>query len=155
MEKDMHQSLANFQKRTTEFLDALALFPDRLRLEAPEGEWSATFIVHHVADAELHFAARYWHILGSDNPVMAYFDEDNYPKALKYEKRSLAKSLASIVGVRSMVLEVLDETDASSWARITTAPDGAVFTLEDLLAKADLHMKAHTDQLIELHAQIS
>lgn len=151
----MNVHLENFQKRTTEFLDALALFPDRSRSIAPEGEWSAAFIVHHVSDAELHFAARYWHILGSDNPGMAYFDEDNYPSALKYEKRSLAKSLAAIVGIRSMVLEVLSDTDESSWSRITTAPDGAVFTLQDLLGKADSHMASHTEQLRELHAKIS
>ena len=150
----MHSSLENYQKRTNEFLDAVALFPDRARTFAPEGEWSAAFIIHHVADAELHFAARYWHILGSDNPVMPYFDEDNYPSALKYEKRSIAKSLASIVGVRSMVLEVLTDADESAWSRITTAPDGAVFSLADLLAKADSHMKAHIEQLTILHSQI-
>jgi hypothetical protein len=151
----MHPSIVNFQQRTNEFLDALALFPDRIRSTAPEGDWSAAFIVHHVADAELHFAARYWHILGSDNPVMAYFDEENYPSALKYENRALTKSLAAIVGVRSMVLEVLSDTDSASWGRVTTAPDGAIFTLEDLLTKADSHMKAHTEQLIALHAHIS
>ena len=151
----MHSSLENFQKLTNEFLDAVALFPDRARNTAPEGEWSAAFVIHHVADAELHFAARYWHILGSENPGMPYFDEDNYPKALKYEKRSVAKSLAAIVGVRSMVLEVLSETDENSWSRITTAPDGAVFTLQDLLGKADSHMASHIAQLKELHAQIA
>ena len=151
----MNKAIENYQKRTTEFLDALALFPDRSRSIAPEGEWSAAFIVHHVSDAELHFAARYWHILGSDNPGMPYFDEDNYPSALKYEKRSVAKSLAAIAGVRSMVLEVLSEIDESSWSRITTAPDGAVFTLQDLLEKADSHMASHTEQLKDLHSKIS
>ena len=151
----MHKSIENYQERTNDFLDALALFPDRQRAIAPEGEWSAAFIVHHVADAELHFAARYWHILGSDNPGMAYFDEENYPAALKYANRSLTKSLAAIVGVRSMVLEVLSDVEDAAWGRITTAPDGAVFSLEDLLTKADSHMKAHTEQLIALHAQLS
>lgn len=151
----MNKALENFQKNTNEFLDALALFPERSRAIAPEGEWSAGFVVHHVADAELHFAARYWHILGSDNPVMAYFDEENYPAALSYGKRSIPKSLAAIVGIRSMVFEVLSEVDQGAWSRITTAPDGAVFSLDDLLNKADSHMKAHTDQLISLHAQIS
>lgn len=150
----MHTSLANFQERTNEFLDALALFPDRQRSVASEGEWSAAFIVHHVADAELHFAARYWHILGSENPAMPYFDEENYPTALKYEGRSVAKSLAAIAGIRSMVLEVLSDAEPSSLERITTAPDGAVFSLADLLTKADSHMAAHTEQLRELHARI-
>jgi hypothetical protein len=54
-----------------------------------------------------------------------------------------------------MVLEVLSETDEGSWSRITTAPDGAVFTLQDLLVKAENHMGAHIAQLKELHAQIS
>ena len=47
----MHSAIENYQRRTTEFLDALALFPDRLRTTAPEGQWSAAFIVHHVSDA--------------------------------------------------------------------------------------------------------
>ena len=151
----MHKQIENYQQRTTEFLDALALFPDRARNTAPEGDWSAAFIVHHVADAELHFASRYWHILGSDNPVMPYFDEENYPTALKYGNRSLTKSLAAIVGIRSMVLEVLTDTDADVWNRTTTATDGARFSLADLLAKADDHMRAHTEQLKELHSQIN
>jgi hypothetical protein len=150
----MHKSLEQFQRQTSDFLDAVSLFPDRMRNSAPEGEWSVAYIVHHVSDAELHFAARYWHILGSDNPVMPYFDEDNYPSALKYEKRSVVKSLAAIVGVRSMVLEVLSEIDESSWSRITTAPDGVAYTLQDLLGKADSHMVAHTEQLIALKSQI-
>ena len=151
----MHPELENFQKLTNVFLDAVALFPDRARNTAPDGEWSAAYVIHHVADAELHFAARFWHILGSENPVMPYFDEENYPSALKYEKRSVAKSLAAIVGVRSMVLEVLSETDESAWSRITTAPDGAVFTLKDLVAKAEGHMASHIAQLKDLHAHIA
>ena len=150
----MKKTLAKFQSDTTDFLDAVALFPDRQRSISPEGEWSAAFIVHHVADAELHFAARYWHILGSENPAMPYFDEENYPSALKYEGRNVAKSLAAIVGIRSMVIEVLSDVDPSAFERITTAPDGVVFTLADLLTKADSHMAAHTEQLRELHARI-
>jgi hypothetical protein len=150
----MNTTLENFQKRTNDFLDALALFPDRARTIAPEGEWSAAYIVHHVADGELHFAARYLHILGSDNPLMIYFEEERYPDALHYEKRSVSKSLAAIAGIRAMVLEVLSTVDESAWARTTHTPDGEVFTLADLLAKADAHMAGHIDQLKALHAQI-
>ncbi|MFM1974764.1 MAG: hypothetical protein RL524_751, partial [Actinomycetota bacterium] len=35
----MNKALENFQKHTTEFLDALALIPDRARNTAPAGEW--------------------------------------------------------------------------------------------------------------------
>ena len=151
----MSSALENFQLRTNEFLDALALFPDRLRNSAPEGEWSAAYIVHHVSDAELHFAARYLATIASNNPTMVYFDEELYPDALRYEKRNFTKSLASIAGVRALILDVLSYIDESALARITTAEDGQVRTLGELLELADGHMASHTEQLKALHAQIS
>ena len=150
----MNDLLNGFQKNTTDFLDALALFPDRSRTVAPEGEWSAAYIVHHVADGELHFAARYLHTLGSDNPTMVYFDEDRYPEALSYEKRTVVKSLASIAGIRAMIFEVLSNVDESAWSRQTTSEDGQSFTLAALVEKASGHLVSHTEQLKALHAQI-
>lgn len=143
----MSNSTENFAQRTTDFLDALALIPGNKRDVAPEGEWSAAYVVHHVADGELHFAARYLHTLGSDNPTMVFFEEERYPEALFYAKRSVAKSLASIVGIRGMVLEALSEVADDDWDRITTATNGEVFTLRQLVDKADGHLHAHTEQL--------
>jgi hypothetical protein len=150
----MNKALENFQKNTADFLDALALFPDRARTIAPEGEWSAAFIVHHVADGELHFAARYLHILGSDNPTMIYFEEERYPSALRYDLRSISKSLASIAGIRAMILEVLSKVDEGAWSRTTTSEDGDTFTLAQLVEKANSHLMSHTEQLKALHSQI-
>ncbi len=150
----MSSVLENFQKHTAEFLDAVALFADRERSLAPEGEWSASYIVHHTSDCELHFATRYLFILGSENPAMAFFDEDRYPEALHYEKRSVAKSLASIVGLRAMVLEILSAISDEAWSRRTTAEDGTQYSLGDLVARADEHLVAHTEQLIALKSQI-
>jgi len=150
----MSKVLENFQKNTADFLDALALFPDRARTIAPEGEWSAAFIVHHVADGELHFAARYLHTLGSDNPTMIYFEEERYPAALHYDQRSISKSLASIAGIRAMIFEVLSTVDEGAWSRTTTSEDGASFTLTQLVEKASSHLISHTEQLKALHSQI-
>jgi hypothetical protein len=151
----LHFGIENFQRRTNEFLDALALFPDRLRSHAPEGEWSAAFIVHHICDAELHFAARYLSTLASDNPTMVYFDEELYPDALHYEKRNITKSLAAISGIRAMVHDVLSSIDEGALDRLTTAEDGQRRTLGELLEKADSHMQAHTQQLIDLAATLA
>ena len=150
----MSNHLAHFQKNTSDFLDALALFPDRARSVAPEGEWSAAFIVHHVADGELHFAARYLHTLGSDNPTLVYFEEERYPDALHYDKRSISKSLASIAGIRAMIFEVLSTVEESAWTRTTTSEDGTTFTLAELVEKASGHLVSHTEQLKALHAHI-
>ena len=150
----MNSPIENFAQTTTDFLDALALIPGNKRAIAPENEWSAAYVVHHVADGELHFAARYLHTLGSDNPMMVFFEEERYPEALFYAKRSVAKSLASIVGIRGMVLEVLTEVAGEDWNRITTATNGDVFSLAQLVAKADGHLRAHAEQLRALATAI-
>jgi len=150
----MNSPIENFAQTTTDFLDALALIPGNKRAIAPENEWSAAYVVHHVADGELHFAARYLHTLGSDNPMMVFFEEERYPEALFYAKRSVAKSLASIVGIRGMVLEVLTEVAGEDWNRITTATNGDVFSLAQLVEKANGHLRAHTEQLRDLATAI-
>jgi hypothetical protein len=150
----MNKALENFQKHTTEFLDALALIPDRARNTAPEGEWSAAYIVHHIADGEIHFAGRYLLALGSDNPTMFFFDEERYPEMLGYEKRSINKSLAAIVGIRATILETLSLIDDQHWARTMVREDGVTVTLEDLVLQADGHITGHIEQLKALAAQI-
>ncbi len=150
----MNKALENFQKHTTEFLDALALIPDRARNTAPAGEWSAAYIVHHIADGEIHFAGRYLLALGSDNPTMFFFDEERYPEMLGYEKRSINKSLAAIVGIRATILETLSLIEDQHWARTMVREDGVTVTLEDLVIQADGHITGHIEQLEALAAQI-
>ncbi len=150
----MNKALENFQKHTTEFLDALALIPDRARNTAPAGEWSAAYIVHHIADGEIHFAGRYLLALGSDNPTMFFFDEERYPEMLGYEKRSINKSLAAIVGIRATILETLSLIEDQHWARTMVREDGVTVTLEDLVIQADGHISGHIELLKALAAQI-
>lgn len=146
----MNPVLAQFQKHTNEFLDALALIPDRSRSIAPDGEWSAAFIVHHVADGETHFSGRYLLIMGADNPPLTLFDEERYPESLHYEKRSVAKSLAAIVGMRAMIFETLSLLDDDAWSRTMQREDGSTVTLEGLVAQADGHIVGHIEQLQDL-----
>jgi hypothetical protein len=154
MEKQMHKALENFQQHTTDFLDALALFPERSRNIAPEGEWSAAYIVHHISDGETHFAGRFLLTLGADNPPLVLFNEEWYPEVLHYEKRTVNKSLAAIVGMRSMILETLSLVDDDKWNRTMAREDGTSVTLADLVLQADGHLTGHIDQLRKLAATL-
>lgn len=154
MEKQMHKALENFQQHTTDFLDALALFPERSRNIAPDGEWSAAYIVHHVSDGETHFAGRFLLTLGADNPPLVLFNEEWYPEVLHYEKRTVNKSLAAIVGMRSMILETLSLVDDDKWNRTMAREDGTSVTLADLVLQADGHLTGHIDQLRKLAATL-
>jgi hypothetical protein len=150
----MHKALEDFQQHTTDFLEALALFPERSRYTAPEGEWSAAYIVHHISDGETHFAGRFLLTLGADNPPLVLFNEDWYPEMLHYEKRTLNKSLAAIVGIRSMILETLSLVDENHWNRTMQREDGSQASLADLVKQGDGHLTGHIDQLRMLAATL-
>lgn len=150
----MNEQLLLFDRHTTEFLEALALIPDSKRKIAPEGEWSAAFIVHHTADVEVHFAARYLLVLGAENPPLVFFDENLYPDRLDYAGRTVAKSLAAIVGIRTMMSETLGKLESADWDRTMTHGDGKTATLKRLVEKADGHIVSHTEQLRALVALI-
>lgn len=148
----MTEQLAAFDKHTHEYLDALALIPDSKRKISPEGEWSAAFIVHHTADVEVHFAARYLLLLGAENPELIFFDENLYPDRLDYAGRTINKSLAAIVGIRTMMSETLGKLASADWDRTMTHGDGKTVTLRRLLEKADAHIVSHAEQLRALAA---
>lgn len=150
----MHQALENFQQHTTDFLDALALFPERSRAIAPAGEWSAAYIVHHISDGETHFAGRFLLTLGADNPPLTLFNEEWYPEVLHYEKRTVNKSLAAIVGIRTMIFETLSLINDDKWARTMQREDGSLATLADLVVQGDGHLTGHIDQLRKLAASL-
>ena len=150
----MHQALENFQQHTTDFLDALALFPERSRTIAPAGEWSAAYNVHHISDGETHFAGRFLLTLGADNPPLTLFNEEWYPEVLHYEKRTVNKSLAAIVGIRTMIFETLSLIDDEKWARTMQREDGSLATLADLVIQGDGHLTGHIDQLRKLAATL-
>ena len=150
----MNKAIENFQKHTTEFLDALALIPGNKRQVAPEGQWSAAFIVHHTADVEIHFSARYLLTLGAEKPELIFFDEEQYPDRLHYAKRSVDKSLAAIVGIRAMMGETLALLNDEDWLRVMRHGEGKEATLARLVEKADGHIVSHTVQLTELAAEI-
>lgn len=143
----MKSQMELFHKHTSDFLDALALFPDNKRKIAPQDQWSATFITHHTADVEVHFAGRYLLLLGADNPPLIFFDENLYPERLNYAGRTISKSLAAIVGIRSMIGETLEQLASEDWERTMTHSEGKTVTLSRLVEKADGHIVSHTEQL--------
>ena len=73
----MSERIDRFIQHGTEFLDALAQVPEQQRDVAPGGdEWSTGFVVHHMADSELHISSRYLHALAEDTPPILPFNEE-------------------------------------------------------------------------------
>ena len=130
-----------FMAQAKKFNATSALVPGK------EGEWSAAFVMHHVADAEMHFAIRYFNALTIDKPVIIPFAEDLYPTVLNYAGRDWANSLAQIESIGKLVQTALAPISSQQWERLSVHFEAGDVSVSSLIAKASTHMAAHTEQL--------
>jgi hypothetical protein len=115
--------------------------------KSKDGEWSAAFVIHHIADAEIQFGVRYANALCEDNPTIVPFDEEKFPIGLQYGKRSVAVSLDSLAASHAMNYEILKNASEADWARISTHPQRGAVTLLQLVTLSANHIEGHIDQL--------
>ena len=112
-----------------------------------DGEWSAAFVIHHIADAEIQFGVRYANALCEDNPTIVPFDEEKFPIGLQYGKRSVDVSLQSLAASHAMNYEILKNASEADWSRISTHPQRGAVTLLQLVTLSANHIAGHIDQL--------
>ena len=144
--------LERFVAHGKDFQDVLSTIPEAHRNTMVNGGWSAAYVVHHMADGELHFASRYLHAIGDESPNIQPFDEERYPERVNYAKRRVKTSLAAIVGIRALVLEVLANASDADWDQVSIHPERGPVTLTELFELADSHIVGHTQQLREIAA---
>lgn len=147
--------LERFVAHGKEFQDVLSTIPEAHRNTMVEGGWSAAYVMHHMTDGELHFASRYLHAIGDESPLIQPFDEERYPERVNYAKRKVKTSLAAMVGIRAMVLEILTNATDADWDQVSQHPELGPVTLSELFEKADGHIIGHTQQLREIAAHFN
>ena len=140
--------LSRYQELSKEFIDlAGSLSADELEQPGKNGEWSRAFVIHHMADADVHFSARSWHVLTLDRPALANFDEELYPDRLKYALRNSADSLAAVTGLFKVNSDVLSLSSDSDWNRVGIHESYGELTLSQILGYAVEHRESHLGQL--------
>jgi hypothetical protein len=115
--------------------------------QSKNSEWSAAFVIHHIADAEIQFGVRYANALCEDNPTIVPFDEEKFPTGLQYDKRSVAVSLDSLAASHAMNYEILKNASVADWSRISTHPQRGAVTLLQLVTLSANHIESHIAQL--------
>ncbi|MEI6649650.1 MAG: DinB family protein [Actinomycetes bacterium] len=142
--------LAKYQDLSNQFIELANSFsPAELSEQGRDGGWSRAFVIHHMADADVHFSARYWHILTLDRPALANFDEELYPDRLQYSQRSATDSLAAISGLFRVNSDVLSRCTKNDWDRIGLHEAYGELTLSQILGYAVEHRESHLGQLRE------
>lgn len=140
-----------FDAATNAYLNAFGLFrADRYSLAPAEGEWSAAYVMHHIADGELHFATRYMHILVESDAILQPFSEELYPVRAAYAKRNVESSYESFVATRRLVRELLSATTKADWERTATHTEAGKVTLAQVFNTGSNHLTGHAQHLLEI-----
>jgi uncharacterized damage-inducible protein DinB len=149
------QLLETYLQNSRQFIElARSISPADLTKSPSADSWSAAFVIHHMADSEMHFSTRYLFALADEKPAILPFNEDIYPTRLNYAKRSPAASIAAIEGIQSGVVDILSQIPDSDWNRISIHPEAGELKLSQLIEKAGGHTFAHLGQLREVLEQI-
>lgn len=112
-----------------------------------EDEWTAAFVIHHMADSELQFGVRYANILAEDIPDIVPFDEEKFPKGLHYAKRSVTNSILAFEAANKLNCEILGYISPESWNRTSLHPVRGLMSLIDLVTLSGNHIGEHISQL--------
>lgn len=142
------ERLAEYLINSQAFITEAKKLDSKTSVVAPnENEWSPAFVLHHLADAEMHFLIRYFNALTIEKPTITPFDEDVYPSTLNYAGRDWVNSLALIESISKLVQATLSSLSKGQWERVSLHPQAGEISLTSLISKASNHISAHTEQL--------
>jgi hypothetical protein len=144
---DHKQILEKYHSSAISFVEEGTKISSEGLTKSKDGEWSAAFVIHHIADAEIQFGVRYANALCEDNPTIVPFDEEKFPTGLQYDNRSVAVSLQSLAASHAMNYEILKNASDADWSRISTHPQRGAVTLLQLVTLSANHIEGHIDQL--------
>ena len=143
-----HEAITAYSNSGNRFVAIAKASNDVAMAKVPaKDEWNGAFIVHHMADFEIHFAHRILRLLTEENPEIVGYSEEPYPGNLNYAARDWKTSLELIDATRKTIADVLSRIDANALARPGVHTERGAITLHDIVKSAANHINAHADQL--------
>lgn len=143
-----HEAITAYKDSGNRFVAIAKASNDAAMSKVPaEHEWNGAYIVHHMADFEIHFAHRILRLLTEENPEIAGYSEEPYPGNLNYAGRTWETSLGLIEATRKTIGDVLTNVDAAALARPGVHSERGAITVADIVSSAAKHISAHAEQL--------
>jgi len=110
-------------------------------------KWSINEIVAHLADTEVAVGFRLRMILGSPGVPIQAFDQDEWVKALHYEKRDLRRSLAQFRAFREANVALLKTLTPEQWKHHGLHAERGEETIETIVRMIAGHDLNHMKQI--------
>jgi hypothetical protein len=120
---------------------------EELDLRPAPGKWSAREVVHHLADSEMTAAVRLRLLVGTDNPQIYGYSQDEFAARLFYDRPTEA-SLDAFKSARRTTAEILDRMSDADWARGGSHTEHGRYTPERWLEIYGPHAHGHAEQIL-------
>lgn len=148
---ERQQLIKQYELGFAEVERALADFPrEQLTAKPLPGKWSASEIVHHLADSEMRAALRLRQLLTEDRPMIQNYDQELYAARLNYNTRDIAPALEAFRGARFTTAQLLAHMADADWAREGVHPEHARYTADNWLEIYAAHAHNHAAQIRRL-----
>jgi hypothetical protein len=148
--------IARYADGFAEVTRALDGFPAASLTAHPiPGKWSATEIVHHLADSEGASAQRLRKLLVEKYAVIQGYDEAEFARTLRYNERELAPALDAFRAARATTLQILERMSDAEWAREGWHTDAGRYTSELWLEIYAEHAHKHAGQIRRLREALA
>lgn len=135
---------------------ALDDFPaQQLTAHPIAGKWSATEIVHHLADSETTSGLRLRRLLVEDHPLIQGYDQDAYAAHLNYNQRDMRASLEAFRYARETTAQLFAFMKDEDWHREGTHSESGSYSAEDWLNIYAAHAHNHAAQIVRLKEALS
>jgi hypothetical protein len=149
--EERQQLIAQYKAGAAEVAEALEGFPsDQLTAHPIEGKWSATEIVHHLADSETTSGLRLRRLLSEDHPLIQGYDQDAYAAELKYNQREIGPAMDLFRSTRACTAQLFDFMSDGDWRREGTHSESGSYSAEDWLKIYAAHAHNHAAQIRRL-----
>ena len=111
------------------------------------GKWSAREVVHHLADSEMTAAVRLRLLVGTDNPQIYGYNQEEFAKRLFYDRPTEA-SLDAFKSARRTTAEIIDRMSDADWTRGGSHTEHGRYTPERWLEIYGPHAHGHAEQIL-------
>ncbi len=134
--------------------DLVALTANRAPREvahSPQrGEWSASEVAAHLADAEMVYSVRVRMMLTDDNPDLTGFDEKAWTARLSMCDVGVAASVERFRILRDANLRLYESLEPEEWARTGRHVERGLVTIASTVESLIGHDRQHLDQIRKL-----
>ncbi|MBC7795861.1 MAG: DinB family protein [Pyrinomonadaceae bacterium] len=123
---------------------------DDLTARPITGKWTASEIVHHLADSETQSALRLRKLISEDFPVIYGYDQELFVNKLRCNNRPVEPSLMAFKYARETTMQLLETMTENEWKREGWHNESGLYTAETWLEIYAEHAHEHANQISRL-----